>query len=564
VIRRSGSPTHAHLRHACVLACALALTAACSNSDNLPSPSSLKSENTTPGTSNTPTPNATTCHVTIAEEQRTRAVAAGTIEFDVPFTAADSCAWNAEVSTDFVTLAETSGTGSGVLTVRVAANTGAKRQATVTIGSASVTIEQAEAVTGAPTPPPPTPQACTTVTVTPPSLTTGAAGGPVMFAVTVPDGCTWKAQTTSTFVSGFVGAGTGNGTITFTLRENASTTPRDIIVSVADKTVTVSQAAAPFVAPSPPAGATSYLTLRGDANDLATQGRAVVISGPGVAFQAKAVKAGPMVLSPNLIPVTIITPNGGNYSLVFQAASLSPGVYEGARVLGQALPTDVALEVLSSGAGSSCVPAVGRFEIFELTLSALRLERFRVGFERQCTTTGSRVIGEFAYTAPPLPGPIVPPSPPSGASTYLTFTGEAGDLRVSGVTRTDVPPGTFTAVVGRGYFGVDRSNITITVVGSDGYRTTLAFNAAPGDALRVASYDVATDWISGGGAELPSFMFTPPPGICASTARFQIDELTWGANNDIARLKIKFERQCSNVLPPVPKVVGEISLTAPF
>ena len=92
-------------------------------------------------------------------------------------------------------------------------------------------------------PAPPTPNACT-FQVAPATTSVGAAGGNVNITITTSAQCAWTAQVNAPWLSIVSGAsGTGNGTAVVAGSANPDTTPRQGSVTVAQQTVTLTQAA---------------------------------------------------------------------------------------------------------------------------------------------------------------------------------------------------------------------------------------------------------------------------------------------------------------------------------
>lgn len=92
---------------------------------------------------NSPTSPSSSCRLTIPQTTIEVGFAGGNNSILVSTTA--SCAWTATASQSFITLTSAAMTGPGSVTFAVAENTGAARQATITVGSVVVTINQAAA-----------------------------------------------------------------------------------------------------------------------------------------------------------------------------------------------------------------------------------------------------------------------------------------------------------------------------------------------------------------------------------------------------------------------------------
>jgi hypothetical protein len=144
--------------------------------------------------------------------------------------AGSGCAWNTASSAAWLTVGAGSGsTGSGTLNYVAAANTGPARTATLNVGGTSFTVSQANGCTYA---------------VSPISASATAAGGTASVSVTTSAGCTWTASSGTTWMSITAGAsGSGNGTVTYSVQGNTGAL-RTGNLTVAGRTVTVTQAEA--------------------------------------------------------------------------------------------------------------------------------------------------------------------------------------------------------------------------------------------------------------------------------------------------------------------------------
>ena len=112
-------------RGVAILACAVAL-AACNRSESPTTPSATSA-----------------CALTIPQTTMNVGFAGGANSILV--STAATCAWNATTTSSFLTLTTSGMTGPGSVAFTVAENTGAARQGAITIGSVTVTINQAEA-----------------------------------------------------------------------------------------------------------------------------------------------------------------------------------------------------------------------------------------------------------------------------------------------------------------------------------------------------------------------------------------------------------------------------------
>lgn len=201
---------------AAVVSTAVALvTVACSKSDSAPSASS--------------------CTLTLGAV--TTAVSAAATSGTIPVTAsAATCAWTATSSASFLTVSSgATGTGNGSVAYSIAANTGALRSASISIGSNVVNFSQSGALA---------PVGCT-VALSSTTARVNSGGGTVNIDVTAASTCGWTASTTSPFLTASANA-SGNGTVAITATANGAATARTGTVTIGGQTVTVTQDAGVF------------------------------------------------------------------------------------------------------------------------------------------------------------------------------------------------------------------------------------------------------------------------------------------------------------------------------
>jgi Putative binding domain, N-terminal len=122
-----------------------------------------------------------------------------------------------------------SGSGSGSVAFRVDANTGAARSGTIAIADKTLTVSQAGSCT---------------YSIDSTAQSIGAAGGAgTAVAVTAAAGCTWSATSSVPWISITAGgSGSGSGSVAFRVDANTGAA-RSGTIAIADKTLTVSQAA---------------------------------------------------------------------------------------------------------------------------------------------------------------------------------------------------------------------------------------------------------------------------------------------------------------------------------
>ncbi len=154
------------------------------------------------------TPSASSCTYSVSPTTWQAPTAGGSQTFTIQTDA--SCSWTASNLPSWLTVSgASSGSGSGLVTLIAAANSGSALSATISIAGVSVNITQAAS-------PPP----CT-YSISPGGQSFPASGGSGNITITAGAGCTWSVATTLNWVS-FTSAtsGTGNGTVTFQAAAN--------------------------------------------------------------------------------------------------------------------------------------------------------------------------------------------------------------------------------------------------------------------------------------------------------------------------------------------------------
>ncbi len=171
----------------------------------------------------------TTCTFTISPLNQTFTSAAGT--GSVTVTAANGCNWAATSNDSWITVTSGStGSGNGTVSYSVTANSGsAQRVGTITIAGQVHSITQAGVAT------------CS-YTISPVSLSFNASGGPGSVNVSSANGCNWTATSNDAWITINSGStGSGNGSVSYTVANNTTTTQRTGTITVAGQTHTVTQ-----------------------------------------------------------------------------------------------------------------------------------------------------------------------------------------------------------------------------------------------------------------------------------------------------------------------------------
>ncbi len=148
-----------------------------------------------------------------------------------------SCSWTAVSNASFITVnSGSSGTGNGTVGFTVASNPdSAQRIGTLTIAGQSFTVSQDGTQ-------------CSYL-IAPTSQNLGASASTNTVNVTASAGCAWTATSNDPFLSINSGAsGSGNGTVTYTIAANPTTSQRTGTLTVAGQTFTVTQGGASVLA----------------------------------------------------------------------------------------------------------------------------------------------------------------------------------------------------------------------------------------------------------------------------------------------------------------------------
>ena len=152
---------------------------------------------------------------------------------NVQVSTASGCAWSATSNTNWITITSGSGgNGPGSVAYTVAANTtSSSRNGTMTVPGGTYAVIQGQG------------SAPCTYSLSSTSNSFAAAGGNGSVSVTASAGCPWTAASGVSWIS-ITGAtnGSGNGTVSFSVVANGSTTVRSGTLTVAGQTLTVTQA----------------------------------------------------------------------------------------------------------------------------------------------------------------------------------------------------------------------------------------------------------------------------------------------------------------------------------
>ena len=155
-------------------------------------------------------------------------VSASGAPVDITVTTQSGCMWTAVTGSPWITVATgASGSGTGIVKLIVAPNTGAARSGSATVAGSTVTVSQEEL---------PCPYA-----ISPGSFNPTAAGGSSPVTVTTSSGCTWTVGGLPSWVSVNGSGGTGSGSVTVTVQASL-VAQRTALLTIAGQPFTVTQA----------------------------------------------------------------------------------------------------------------------------------------------------------------------------------------------------------------------------------------------------------------------------------------------------------------------------------
>lgn len=143
------------------------------------------------------------------------------------------CAWTAVSNAPWITITSgSSGSGNGAVNYSVAANPNTmSRSGTMTIAGHMFTVNQDPASVSC------------TFSLSPPSESFGSSGGTGNLSVSGPDACSWTAVSNDSWITVTSGSsGSGDGTVSYSVAANPSTSPRSGTITIAALTFTVNQA----------------------------------------------------------------------------------------------------------------------------------------------------------------------------------------------------------------------------------------------------------------------------------------------------------------------------------
>jgi len=151
----------------------------------------------------------------------------------VEVTTGSSCSWTSASSDSWLTITEgTTGEGNGIVRFSAAAHTGSERTARLTVAGHVVTVVQ---------------RGGCTFGLSPAEASIGAQGGGLTVAVSAAGGCAWTASSGTPWIAISQGSssGTGEGQVRLQVEANPGTDARKGTATIAGRTFTVTQEAAP-------------------------------------------------------------------------------------------------------------------------------------------------------------------------------------------------------------------------------------------------------------------------------------------------------------------------------
>ncbi|HKR08224.1 MAG TPA: BACON domain-containing protein [Gemmatimonadaceae bacterium] len=148
----------------------------------------------------------------------------------VTVTAGPGCAWTATDNATWISItAGSSGSGNGTVNYSVTPDvTASARTGTLTIAGRTLTVTQSPC----------------SFAVSPTTVSLSGGGGAGSVTLTATTGCPWTATSGATWLT-VTGAGSGTGNATVSFSATSTATARSTTLTIAGRTVTVSQGATP-------------------------------------------------------------------------------------------------------------------------------------------------------------------------------------------------------------------------------------------------------------------------------------------------------------------------------
>jgi len=170
------------------------------------------------------------CTFVIEKVQFTDVTAdASSVRVDVKTEA--GCTWTSQSAVDWLLVPSDTKTGSGRVDVRVLANTGPARSATVLVAGQNVTVEQRAAL-------------ICSVSLTPARVTAPPSGGAVSTSLSTPSGCAWAVTSIPNWITVSPLSGNGSATLKVTATPNSGAA-RTAVLMVGGQELRVEQAQLP-------------------------------------------------------------------------------------------------------------------------------------------------------------------------------------------------------------------------------------------------------------------------------------------------------------------------------
>ena len=183
---------------------------------------------------------STSCTFSISHTNKSFGSGSGSDSVSV--TAPDGCGWTATSNDLWITISSgNSGSGNGTVNYSVSANASDfSRTGTITIAGETFTVTQDGISTS-----------CTS-SISPTNKSFGSGSGSDSVSVTAPDGCGWTATSNDSWITISSGnSGSGNGTVNYSVSSNTSAGSRTGTMTIAGKTITITQEGISTVGPTP-------------------------------------------------------------------------------------------------------------------------------------------------------------------------------------------------------------------------------------------------------------------------------------------------------------------------
>jgi hypothetical protein len=465
-----------------------------------------------------------------------------TIAVTIQNTQGSGCNWTAAphpVSSAWLTvISGSSGSGSGSVTIDVAANAGPERGGSVSIAGKTLAVQQDPG------------QTCG-FSVSPTTISAPSEQQVYRVFVTNTQGqyCPWTATPSASWLSflqgGSIVTGYGSGWFDMIVQRNTGSA-REATLAIEGRTVTVSQSGQAM--PDNAAAVISFVSDPGDSIGGGQSRSATYVGSRQFQVQYDAAQGLRVASAIGVEP---------QFSVSMQALVAQPltaVLYEHAQRWPFQMPVQPGLAVSFDHRG--CNELTGRFIVGRITFGPTgALQTFHATFEQHCEKQSPALRGSIWID---MGGSTTPPSPPvlpvtSGATTLFAYQSDPDDPIGHGAS------GSFT--LSNAVFNPrgEATEVSVTISPAAGAPFSLRFRAPIGEDLKVGTYTSVDQFSSSGPVLVGSGFGSSCSAVTTVNGQFTIQEFTYGTQGDLYTFRATFELRCGSVTTALR---GEIRVMA--